>query len=97
MDIEKIKTFLASPEGAPAITGALRAILTLLIGFGVVITSTQAEQAVTTATTLIVLVNLVLSLVSVKAVQTRANQEEVDAAVSGKVLVDNNAIASPDA
>lgn len=89
--MEKIKTFLASPEGAAAIVGLLRALFTVLIGVGVAVTQTQAEQAVALATSLIAIANIAFSLVTVKAVAKRADAEELDAAVTGKVLVTNDA------
>lgn len=89
--MEKIKAFLASPEGAAAIVGFLRALFTLLIGLGVAITATQAESAIALATSLIAIMNIALSFVSVKVVQKRADAEELDAALTGKVLATNDA------
>jgi hypothetical protein len=87
--LEKIKTFLASPEGAAAIVGFLRALFTILIGVGVVVTQEQAESAIALATTLITLSNLLLSMVTVKAVAKRADTEEAEAALSGYVTETN--------
>lgn len=89
--IERAKTFFASPEGSAAVTGLLRPIFVILIGFGVAITAEQVDQAIATAGTLIILVNAVLSLVSVKSVTQRADSEELDAAQTGLVLTTNNA------
>jgi 4-hydroxybenzoate polyprenyltransferase len=87
--LQKVKEFLASPEGAPAITALLRALITVAIGIGVVISDVQAEQAVTTAASLIVLANTLLSFVTIKAVKDRADDEEAEAALTGKVLKTN--------
>lgn len=89
--MEKIKAFLASPEGAAAIVGFLRALFTLLIGLGVAITATQAESAIALATSLIAIMNIALSFVTVRAVQKRSDQEEANAGASGMVTVSNNA------
>jgi len=88
--LSKLKTFLASPEGAAAIVGFLRALFTVLIGLGVALTSSQIDQAIAIATALITVVNILLSFVTVKTVQKRADNEEADAALTGKVLSTNN-------
>lgn len=95
--MEKIKTFLASPEGAAGVVGLLRALFIVAIGLGVGLTQTQVDQALVTATSVMAAVSALMSVLSIFTVRSRANQEEVDAAVSGKVLVTNDAVASPDA
>ncbi len=90
-----VKTFFGSPEGAAAVNGLVRALLLVATGFGATITTPQATSILAATTTAMVIVSLLMSGVTVATVRSRADTEEVTAAVTGQIGVENNATPQP--
>ena len=89
------KDFLGSPQGAAAITGLVRALLIAAIGFGANLSQPQVDDLLNVVTTALVVVSVVMTGVTVRAVSSRVVPAETTTTTETTAVATNDPAVPP--